>query len=75
MNLWRGYSTMAEFEREEIRPGFRIGFSLDDLDDAAFEGSLPSEEVDCFQLDSEGDEGDLPDGDDEDDAAFAVDEA
>ena len=32
----RKYSSWAEFEREEIRPNFRIGFSLDDLDDPAF---------------------------------------
>ena len=32
----RKYSSWAEFEREEIRPNFRIGFSLDDLEDAAF---------------------------------------
>ena len=25
------YSSMAEFEREEIRPGFKMGWSLDDL--------------------------------------------
>lgn len=25
------YGSMAEFEREEVRPGMKIGFSLDDL--------------------------------------------
>ena len=32
----RKYNSWAEFKREEIRPSFRIGFSLDDLEDAAF---------------------------------------
>lgn len=27
----KSYSSMAEFEREEIRPGQKIGWSLDDL--------------------------------------------
>ncbi|MBN2193978.1 MAG: hypothetical protein JW751_14280 [Polyangiaceae bacterium] len=29
----RSYSTFADFEREEIRPGLRIGWSVDDLDE------------------------------------------
>ena len=33
----RSYSSWAEFEREEIRPNFKIGFSIDDLEEAAFE--------------------------------------
>jgi hypothetical protein len=33
----RTYSSYAEFEREEIRPNFKIGFSLDDLEEAAFD--------------------------------------
>lgn len=31
------YSSFAEFEREEIRPEFKIGFSIDDLEDTAFD--------------------------------------
>ena len=27
----KSYSSMAEFEREEIRPGQKMGWSLDDL--------------------------------------------
>jgi hypothetical protein len=27
----KSYGSMAEFEREEIRPGQKIGWSLDDL--------------------------------------------
>ena len=56
MNLWRSYSTMEEFEREEIRPSFRIGFSLDDIDDSAFEGEVSIEERDAFQLDADDQE-------------------
>ena len=33
----RSYSSYAEFEREEIRPNFKIGFSLDDIEEAAFD--------------------------------------
>jgi len=31
----RSYSSWAEFEREEIRPSFKIGFSIEDLEDDA----------------------------------------
>ncbi|MCL2822619.1 MAG: hypothetical protein FWD57_01385 [Polyangiaceae bacterium] len=31
----KSYSSWAEFEREEIRPCFKIGFSIDDLEDQA----------------------------------------
>lgn len=33
----RTYSSYAEFEREEIRPNFKIGFTLDDIEEAAFD--------------------------------------
>ena len=29
----RSYNSYADFEREEIRPGYRIGWSLEDLDE------------------------------------------
>jgi hypothetical protein len=35
MSRPRSYSSYAEFEREEIRPNFKIGFSIDDLEEAA----------------------------------------
>jgi hypothetical protein len=38
--LPRSYRSIEEFEREEIRPSLRIGFSLDDLEENAFEGEL-----------------------------------
>jgi hypothetical protein len=31
MALPKAYRSFAEFERQEIRPGMRIGWSLDDL--------------------------------------------
>ncbi len=31
MALPRAYSTFADFEREEIRPAMRIGWSMDEL--------------------------------------------
>ncbi len=33
----QAYSTFADFEREEIRPGMRIGWSVDELEDASGE--------------------------------------
>jgi hypothetical protein len=35
--LPRSYRSIEEFEREEIRPGLRIGFNLDDLEEGTFE--------------------------------------
>jgi len=44
---------MEEFEREEIRPSFRIGFSIDDLEESSFEAELSfGAERDEFELDS-----------------------
>lgn len=31
------YSSYAEFEREEIRPSFRIGFSVDEIEEVALD--------------------------------------
>lgn len=31
MGLPKNYRTIEEFEREELRPSFKVGFSLDDL--------------------------------------------
>ena len=47
----RNYRTLEEFEREEIRPSFRIGFSIDDFEETSFEAEseVGAEE---FQLDS-----------------------
>lgn len=36
----KNYRSMAEFEREELRPQYRVGFSLEDLmQETIFEGS------------------------------------
>ena len=60
------YRTMEEFEREEIRPSFRIGFSIDDFEETSFEAEseVGFEE---FQLDSV-DEQDDEEEDDESEA-------
>ena len=43
----RGYRSMEEFEREEIRPSLRIGFSLEDLvEETTFEGQVLFDELD-----------------------------
>ena len=40
MSVPKSYRSMEEFEREEIRPDMKYGFSLDDLmQDTTFEGS------------------------------------
>jgi hypothetical protein len=51
----RSYRTIEEFEREEIRPSFRIGFTLDDIEDSGFEGELCFEERDEFEMGPCGD--------------------
>jgi len=53
---------MEEFEREEIRPSFRIGFSIDDFEETSFEAETEVG-VEEFQLDSV----DQPDDDEEED--------
>ncbi len=35
MTAPRGYRSFADFEREEIRPDMRIGWSVDELDEPA----------------------------------------
>jgi len=53
---------MEEFEREEIRPSFRIGFSIDDLEESSFEAEVgfgveQSEfELDCLDASEHEDE-------------------
>ena len=57
MTRLKSYSSYAEFEREEIRPNFKIGFSIDDLEEAAsfdYE-SLFDEDGDDFYEDYAGD--------------------
>ena len=60
----RNYQTLEEFEREEIRPSFKIGFSVDDFEETSFEAEAGLQE---FQLDSVDEQDDEDDDDDEDD--------
>ena len=53
----KNYRSIEEFEREELKPQFRVGFSLEDLmQETIFEGSdmLFDDQVD--ELDPEEDE-------------------
>jgi hypothetical protein len=57
MALPKNYRSMEEFEREVLRPNFKIGFSLEDLmQETIFEGSdmLFDDQVD--ELDPDNDE-------------------
>lgn len=46
------YSTYQDFEREEIRPYFRIGFSVDDLEnEASYRDREYSSEEEVEELD------------------------
>ena len=64
----RNYQSLAEFEREEIRPSFRIGFSIDDFEETSFESEneVATQE---FQLDAV----DEQDDDEEEDEEEALD--
>jgi hypothetical protein len=63
----RNYRTLQDFEREEIRPSFKIGFSIDDFEETSFEAEteVGFEE---FQLDSVDEADDDEEDDDSDDA-------
>lgn len=38
MSIPKSYRTYADFEREEIRPSFKVGFSMEDMvEEATFE--------------------------------------
>jgi hypothetical protein len=63
--LRRNYRSIEEFEREEIRPSLRIGFSIDDLEESAFEGEL-SFEMEAGDAPFEPDDDELDDADDGD---------
>jgi hypothetical protein len=67
----KSYRNIEEFEREEIRPSFRIGFSLEDLvQEAEFEGELLfDQQEEEFALDRVEDEEDDEDDDDDRDGA------
>jgi hypothetical protein len=48
MTAPRGYRSFQDFEREEIRPEMRIGWSVDELDEPAVEQELDFD-VDPFE--------------------------
>jgi hypothetical protein len=63
----RAYRSFAEFEREEIRPGMRIGWSVDELEETGseqeldfdadpFEATLWEMEADYYGYDEEEEE-------------------
>jgi hypothetical protein len=67
-SLPKNYRTMEEFEREEIRPSFRIGFSIDDLEESSFEAEMAfGAEQSEFELDSYDSSDDEEEDEDEDD--------
>jgi hypothetical protein len=63
----RNYRTLEEFQREEIRPSFKIGFSIDDFEETSFESENEVVGFDEFHLDSVDEQDDEDDDDSEDD--------
>lgn len=67
--MWPKYRNFDEFERDEIRPGLRVGWSLDnindpssidlDFDEDPFERALLEAEPDTDEDDSESPEAEL----------------
>ena len=61
MAVPKSYRTIEEFEREELRPQFKVGFSLEDLmQETVFEGS-------DLLFDDQNDEYEPVEDDDDDD--------
>jgi hypothetical protein len=59
MAVPKNYRSMEEFEREVLRPNFKIGFSLEDLmQETIFEGSdmLFDDQVDELDPDNDDDD-------------------
>ena len=55
MSVPKSYRTYADFEREEIRPSFKVGFSMEDLvEEATFERDPFDWDKDPFEVDDEG---------------------
>ena len=54
--MWPKYRSFDEFERDEIRPGMRMGWSLDNINDP---NSIEMDfDEDPFESDPEGDDDD-----------------
>ena len=64
MAAHRGYRSYADFEREEIRPSMRIGWTCDELEETSAEAELdfdfdPIEAaIDAYESEEEEDEDD-----------------
>ena len=55
----KSYRTIEEFQREELRPQYKVGFSFDDLmQETMLNGSdlLFDDQVDEYELDEDDDE-------------------
>ena len=64
--MWAKYRNFDEFEREQIRPGLRVGWSLDNINDpSSVELDFDEDPFERALLESEqdDDEGDRDDGD------------
>jgi hypothetical protein len=67
--MWAKYRSFDEFERDEIRPGLRVGWSLDnindpnsiemDFDEDPFERALLESDPDVDEDDSDAPETDM----------------
>ena len=64
MALPRGYRTYAEFEREEIRPSMRIGWTVDEIEETSAEAELDFD-VDPFEAQLDAYEEEEEEDDDE----------
>lgn len=54
MAIPKSYRTYADFEREEIRPSFKVGFSMEDLvEEATFEVEQIDFDRDPFDMDDD----------------------
>jgi hypothetical protein len=50
----KNYRTYQDFEREEIRPSFKVGFSMEDMvEEATFETDTFDWDKDPFEVDDE----------------------
>jgi len=60
----RGYRSYAEFEREEIRPSMRIGWSVDEIEETSAQAELDFD-VDPFEAQLDAYEQEEDEDDDE----------
>lgn len=54
MAIPKSYRSFADFEREEIRPSFKVGFSMEDLvEEATFESDAFDWDKDPYELEED----------------------